>query len=311
MELEQVQTDQDQHKELLEAVTKDAKAATASVEALISKVKAGPDTRKGISFLQMKNSLLLEYISNLSYLMLRKTYGKKIEGDQAIERLVKLRTIMEKIRPIDQKMKYQVDKLISIAESGHVSADDPLLFKANPDNLLSKQGDSEDEDSDEDGDEEGKKSDQKYVAPKNIPRHFDGDKTSEELEQEKEAAAKKHRISKSLIDDLKRQHLDTPEEVHHHADVKKNKFIQEEKERTRYEEENFIRLPVTKEEKQKRRIAMSTMGSIGDDITSFGSSNFNDSKFAGAKKRKSDSHGKAAKHVKKSAKKSKFKKRKF
>jgi len=311
MEVERGQTDQDLHKEVLEAVTKDAKAATGSVEALINKIKSGPDTNKGISFLAMKNSMLLEYISNLSYLMLRKTYGKKIEGDSAIERLVKLRTVLEKIRPIDQKMKYQVDKLIAIAESGHIGEDDPLMFKANPDNLLSKQDDDEDEDSDEDGNEGIKKTDQKYVAPKNVPKHFDGDKTTEEKEEEKEAAAKKHRISKSLIDDLKRQHLDTPEEVHYSQDIQKTKFIQEEKERTRYEEENFIRLPVTKEDSHKRRVAMSTVGSIGDDITSFGTSNFNDSKFAGAKKRKSDTKGKESKHVKKSAKKGKFKKRKF
>jgi len=311
MEGERGQTDQDLHKEVIEAVTKDAKAATASVEALINKIKSGPDTTKGISFLQMKNSLLLEYISNLSYLMLRKTYGKKIEGESAIERLVKLRTVLEKIRPIDQKMRYQVDKLVSIAESGHIGEDDPLMFKANPDNLLSKQDDDEEEDSDEEGNEGVKKSDQKYVAPKNIPRHFDGDKTTEEKEEEKEAAAKKHRISKSLIDDLKRQHLDTPEEVHYTQDIQKTKFINDEKERTRYEEENFIRLPVSKEDNHKRRVAMSTIGSIGNDITSFGSSSFNDSKFADTKKRKRDTPGKDGKSGKKSGKKPKFKKRKF
>ena len=72
--------------------------------------------------------------------MLRKCSGKKIEGEPAIERLVKLRTVMEKIRPIEQKLRYQVDKLVSIAESGHVADNDPLRFKPNPDNLLPKQG---------------------------------------------------------------------------------------------------------------------------------------------------------------------------
>jgi len=294
--------DLDIHEELLNDVTKDAKAATVSVESLIEKIKSGVDMSKGISFLKMKNSLLQDYISNVTYLMLRKSYGKKIEGDLAIERLVKLRTVMEKIRPIDQKLRYQVDKLVSISESGHVREDDPLRFKPNPDNLVSKQGDASEDDSDS-GEEKDDKV-KKYVAPKNIPQHFDGDKTTEELEVEKESARKRQNLSKSLIEDLKRQHLDIPEEVHHHADVKKSKFIQEEQERTRYEEENFIRLPQTKAENQKRRKQMSTMATIGDDIVSFGFSNFDD-KQGPSKKRKSD------KHAKKGNKKGKFKKRKF
>jgi U3 small nucleolar ribonucleoprotein protein LCP5 len=285
------------HGDILDDVTKNAKAATLSIQSLIEKVKNGADTSKGISFLQMKNSLLLQYISNVSYIVLRKCSGKKIEGEPAIERLVKLRTVMEKIRPIEQKLRYQVDKLVSIAESGHVADNDPLRFKPNPDNLLTKQGDDSDDDNENDGEQV-----KKYIAPKNVPQHFDGNKTLEELDAENQVARKKHHLSKSLIEDLKRQHLDTPEEVHLHSDVKKNKLIEEERERTLYEEDNFIRLPITKADRQKRRAQMSTMGSIGDDITSFGASNFDGNNHPG-KKRKSGNR------VKKSPKKSKFKKR--
>jgi len=290
------------HKDLMDDVTKNAKAASVSVQSLIETVKSGVDTSKGISFLEMKNSLLLRYISNLTYLMLRKCHGKGIEGEPAIERLVKLRTVMEKVRPIDQKLRYQVDKLVSIAESGQVGENDPLRFRPNPDNLVTK-GDGSDDDSD--SDDEKSDAVQKYVIPKNVPQHFDGDKTTEEIEQEEKNARKKHNLSKSLIEDLKRQHLDTPEEVHHHTDVKKSKFIEEERERTRYEEDNFIRLPVTKADGKKRRSQMSTMATIGDDITSFGATNFDGTRRP-EKRRKGDKHGKKGNN-----KKSKFKKRKF
>ena len=61
--------------------------------------------------------------------------------------------ILEKIRPLDLKLRYQVDKLIKLATTGNgnvslincinifcvVSAgSNPLHFRPNPDNLISK-----------------------------------------------------------------------------------------------------------------------------------------------------------------------------
>jgi len=40
--------------------------------------------------------------------MLRKSFGKSIENDQSVERLVENRTVLEKMRPIEKKLKYQV-----------------------------------------------------------------------------------------------------------------------------------------------------------------------------------------------------------
>lgn len=37
------------------------------------------------------------------------------------------------MRPVDQKLKYQVQKMMKIAASGKVEKNDPLLFRANPD----------------------------------------------------------------------------------------------------------------------------------------------------------------------------------
>ena len=63
--------------------------------------------------------------------------------------------------------------------------DDPTRFKANPGMLSSKLGEGEDESDDDEDDEEGegvKKAGQKYVAPKNVPKHFEEDKSKEELQ---------------------------------------------------------------------------------------------------------------------------------
>lgn len=51
---------------------------------------------------------MLDYMTNLTYLMLRKSFGKSIENDPSIERIVENRTVLEKMRPIEKKLKYQV-----------------------------------------------------------------------------------------------------------------------------------------------------------------------------------------------------------
>jgi hypothetical protein len=44
---------------------------------------------------------VFSYNSNLAYLLARKCQGKEIEGDGAVQRLVELRTVIEKIRQQD------------------------------------------------------------------------------------------------------------------------------------------------------------------------------------------------------------------
>ena len=59
------------------------------------------------------------------------------------------------------------------------------------------------------------------------------------------------------------------------------------KERERYEEDNFVRLPMTKEERHRQK-RLSTMEALGDEITSFRSSSHGGSN----KKRKNSGKGK-------------------
>jgi len=304
--------DRAQHRQLLREVVGIAGEAEATMSKLVGKLEADPGRlAQGIDFLDIKNGLLAEYNANLAYLVMRKTRGELIEGDKAVERLCYLRTMMEKIRPIEHKLKFQIDKYVNLAETGQVRPDDPTRFKANPDMLSSKLGDDEDDSEDDEDEEEGegvKKAGQKYVAPKNVPKHFDEDKSKEEIQAEQAAKKKKSALSHSMMRELKSQMFDTPEEISHEADTRKQKYIQEEKEKAMYEEDMFTRLPVSKAEKQARR-QMSTTGNLGRSLTSFGVSNF-DGELGGdaggerrAKKRKSEKGGKK--------KKFKIKKKKF
>ena len=235
-------------------------------------------TKNGLGFLELKNLTFLEYLSDLSLLLLMKSSGKKIEGAKSIERIVENRTVLEKMRPIEKKLKYQIDKYVKVAESGgEIRPEDPLHFKPNP-SALAAEDDSDDEsDEDEVNVKEDKSQNQIYVVPKHIPTLCEDDITSkQDIEKEDRAALKKRTLSKSILEDLRRQHLDTPEEEYNQADTLKAKHVAMLKERTRFEEDNFMRLPqMSKKEKHKmRKRSMTTMGNLADEITYFGQNNF-------------------------------------
>ena len=280
---------------LLEEIEVKSNEAKSLVQGLAKKEHP---TQNGLSFLEVKNHVMLDYLSNLTLLMLKKCSGKSIKDSKAIERICQDRTILEKMRPIEKKLKYQIDKSIKVAESGKLSADDPLNFKPN----LSALKDTLDSDDEEEETEEGEtseKSNKKYVPPKNVPAFVDDAETLEKAEEER---VKKRSLSKSIMEDLRRQHLDLPEEEHSHVDTMKAKQIAQMKERIRYEEDNYTRLPLTKKDKHKRR-QISTMGSLGDELTNFGDNFFNEQQPSN-KKRKSSFSGK-----KKSSAKKKFKRK--
>ena len=86
-----------------------AEEASDVVRKLSARVADGGDLSgaagAGMSLLELKNLLMVDYLGDLAYLMLRKCAGRRVEGQAAVERLVANRTVLEKIRPIEQKLK--------------------------------------------------------------------------------------------------------------------------------------------------------------------------------------------------------------
>ena len=299
--------DKEKHMAMLSDIISTAKQMEGSIDVFIDQVSSGPDTSQGLSFLDLKNDLMMDYNLNLLFLMYKKSMEGKIEGDKAVERLCHLRTMLEKIRPIEHKLKYQIDKCVTVAETGQIDANDPSRFRANPDLLATKFADDEDDDSADDDDEDKRKDSKKYVAPKNVPAFFDGDKSVEVMESEMAAKKKKTALSHSMMRELQHQLYDAPEEISHEADVKKQKYIANEREKELYEEENFMRLPVTKAERLAKKNVF-TVSNIGDSLTSFGNSDFDGTGGAGKKRKRGHDGGSKGG---KSKKKFKIKKKKF
>ncbi|CAH0557532.1 unnamed protein product [Brassicogethes aeneus] len=286
---------------LLNEMNVSAQHVASLVDNMIEKVRNGElSTDQGLSFLEMKYNMLLSYLINLTYVVLRKCSGEKIEGDPCIDRLIEIRTVLEKIRPIDHKLKYQIDKLVKSAVTG-TNAGDLTAFKANPDNLMGtgQLGVEGSEDSDEEEDSE--KKDQKskhgiYVPPKLSAVHYTGDETSKERNKRLEEKSKKHALSSSIMQDLREEYLDSPVEVKG-ASRAQQVISKQQQERQEYEEEYMTRLPVSKSEKHKGR-HLTTLGSLGDEITDFGSS-----KQGGGGRKRKQKHAKSkGKSFKKKAK---------
>ncbi|KAJ1137192.1 hypothetical protein NDU88_003605 [Pleurodeles waltl] len=244
--------------QLLNTLQDQVTGMTAQVQGLLQRIRSGVlPTEKGLSFLEVKDQLLVMYLMDLAHVILEKTSGRSLANNMGILRLVEIRTILEKMRPTEQKLKYQIDKLVRAAITGSGGENDPLRFKPNPGNMTSKLGESDEED--EDGTKDaGKKASgkfRKYIPPRLAPVHYDD--TEAEREKRVLDRAKKRALSSSVIRELQEQYSEAPEEIREGRNFHMMQQGKEDLHRTRYEESMMVRLNMTRKEKAQKRRAMS------------------------------------------------------
>ncbi|GAA5957221.1 hypothetical protein JCM3765_000395 [Sporobolomyces pararoseus] len=158
------QPDLDQIRSLLSDIRSGAASVRDATQSWKERLQSTSELSypSGISLLSLKNHLLLSYLHHLVSLFslkLSSTSLTSTEGSQVVGTLVKLRVVLEKVAPLEQKLKYQVEKLVRKADQAADGADeqdvlnDPLAFRPNPSNLVLDRTASEDEQDDvEDGD---------------------------------------------------------------------------------------------------------------------------------------------------------------
>ena len=92
--------------------------STKQLQIIKSKIKemekSGSDSSKSNNFqyIDVKSMLLLNYCMSLQYYTLLKVQGKDLESHQIFERLAYLRLLIEKLKPLDKKIEYQIQKLL-------------------------------------------------------------------------------------------------------------------------------------------------------------------------------------------------------
>ncbi|EYB99794.1 hypothetical protein Y032_0120g946 [Ancylostoma ceylanicum] len=235
---------------------KTSSEAVENVEKFLAALKNTGKDLEGISLLDVKNREMISYMAELSLLMSHISCGKSISEHPAVFRASKHRTILERIRPIEQKMKSQIDRLTQGIHNGEVKAPP----RARPDQM-EFDDDSESEE-DEVGKEEEEKKTKKYVPPKMMAVRYE----EEENEKETKAVerAKRRALQSSLVQELRQQYSDAPEEFRE----KSRRKYEADKERERFEEDHFVRLRMSKAEKKRERLQ--NRDNAIDDLFNFG-----------------------------------------
>ncbi|CAI8618952.1 unnamed protein product [Vicia faba] len=228
------------------------------IQTLTAKVKAQSSTADGFSYLEAKNLLLLNYCQSLVYYLLRKAKGYSIEEHPVVRSIVEIRLFLEKIRPIDKKQQYQIQKVIKASESATSNANEKVpaasdkskdVSKYRPilGNLISK---IEPTAQDDDGDDV-------YRPPRIAPTSMDMDKSSKQernaIRRDREILkqAKQSDFIRTMVNDMEGR----PEEIRDFMGTSRevDKYVSKADERSRQEEELFTRVPMTKQERKKEK----------------------------------------------------------
>ncbi|XP_018553684.1 neuroguidin [Lates calcarifer] len=260
--------------QLLNNLTEQVTVVTSHVHVLLTKVKDGTfKTSQGLSFLDLRYHLLLFYLQDLTHLISIKTEGGRIRDSEALNRLVTVRTVLEKMRPLDHKLKYQIDKLVRTAVTGSLAENDPLQLRPNPENLISKLNESEKSEDEAEMKAASERAAQsnvkKYVPPKIAPVHYDGDMAEADRKKAQVERQRRAVLRSSVIQELRQQYSDAPEEIRDRRDFQSERESREETHRRNYEESMMVRLNMPKSQKNSRKRGMMSMSGQLSGITHF------------------------------------------
>ncbi|KAJ3296549.1 hypothetical protein HDU79_006385 [Rhizoclosmatium sp. JEL0117] len=302
---------QDVSPELAKAVKSDAPLLVKSLNSLIESITSTKSklnelkerirsetlpTSKGVSLLEVKLHGLLSYLTNLSFFILLKLQGHSTAaGHPALDKLIELRVVLEKMKPIEAKLKYQIDKVVKAANeadgkgaskgsaSGTVvgwegeeverkgvseyelqaaGVSDPLQFKPNPRNLVGAM--SLDPTAPTYQDEPGSGV---YRPPKIAPTKYteDNPKKKSQLSQQTRESLSKSRLFRDM-----REAFDTarPEQVTSHGTGYGLRELRDAKDEELqkiedFELDNYQRLGATRDRNKREKAAIRRSGTSG------------------------------------------------
>uniref|UniRef100_A0A8C6TEL8 Neuroguidin, EIF4E binding protein n=1 Tax=Neogobius melanostomus TaxID=47308 RepID=A0A8C6TEL8_9GOBI len=232
--LDLIESDLPKAVQLLNSLTEQVVAITSHVRELLTKLKHGAfKTSKGLSFLDLRYHLLLFYLQDITHLISLKAEGAQIKDSEAFG-------VLEKMRPLDHKLKYQIDKLVRTAVTGSLGEHFKVhLINLEP--LLCSESESEDDDKDATT-KKSQPTAKKYIPPKIAPMHYDGDVTEADKKQAQAERMRRVALRSSVIQELRQQYSDAPEEIRDRQDFQSEKESRDERHRKNYEESMMVRL---------------------------------------------------------------------
>jgi len=249
-------------------------ASMASTRELVRSIKEKQsstdemDMRDGISLLSLKHQLMLFYLQSLVLLSARRVAGDSLQdkapasqpfstvdrdvrgagvGD-LVDSMVEGRIVLEKIKVLESRMRYQIEKLVRTADDASKNvADDPLAFRPNPQNLVSNDQGSDAESDENQNEDEGTR-DGIYRPPKLAPMPYSesaGDKRSKRQPIPKT-------LSSLIHQDPSRPHVESTSGLGSTPALASDR-AREIQRMTEFEEDNFTRLMMKKKDVRRRR----------------------------------------------------------
>lgn len=244
-----------------ENVREHAKRARDLFQGIHDELNNKEDFRDGLSFLDMKNDTLLSYMIDLCNIVLKKIRGESIEGHPSVERCIEYRVILEKIKAIDLRLAYQLNKLIAMPENA--TEEDQKIDINNLDiNIESGGDDNSDEDNDDqinNDEEEDEENDDDEDDDDEEPDDDEDDEGEDALNESSDDGGVQERDSKPVgvykppklrsvaYNDGKESQARRKDYSDFYRDDDGDDMIdqshpREDKEKTRFEEDNYTRV---------------------------------------------------------------------
>ena len=111
------------------------------VQSHLASLPTQPSTAAGNSLYELKNRLLLQYIERMVHVIRLRVNGESIADEPAVDDMNEIRVILERIRPMEKRIKYSIDRLLTVpaetsAVEGGGGSVDPLHYRPNPLDLV-------------------------------------------------------------------------------------------------------------------------------------------------------------------------------
>eukprot|EP00933_Yihiella_yeosuensis_P034750 TRINITY_DN2822_c1_g1_i1.p1 TRINITY_DN2822_c1_g1~~TRINITY_DN2822_c1_g1_i1.p1 ORF type:complete len:434 (+),score=122.61 TRINITY_DN2822_c1_g1_i1:49-1350(+) len=232
--------------------------------------KEGSDGRRGpAEYMEMKVQLLLNYIACLCYYLVLKTGGLPVREHPVVPKMIWMRSLLEKLKPVDQRLQYQMSKMLQWAEvrktealrSEDLDGAEQVDVRALKPGQLASSIQDEDDDEEEDDNALAEPNDHLgavYRPPKIAQVEYTGDHVAMQERAERELERKKARLERSeFVRGLREEFTDAPREVQ--AEIRSDradKMMRLMREQQEYEEDNMTRLRMKKTEARAMRNAL-------------------------------------------------------
>ena len=188
-------------------------------------------TEQGVSYLEAKHLLLLQYCMHIVFYLLLKAEGRPVQDHPVIAKLVQIRSYLDKIRPIDKRLAYQLERLLQAARTVRDNAaapdtpaprdaptartEDPRAFAPNPDALMPAHGAAVHSGDGEGPSGTGAAANGVYRPPRINPTAMDDDPDRPaDAKKERRAAHLRHKAMRSeMVRELMAEVEEAPEEL--------------------------------------------------------------------------------------------------